>query len=463
MTSQDALRPVEQTKDSPVAVERASGVARVTLNRPWAVNALTLEMLRHLVTTLEQLESDPDIGVVVLSGAGRGFNSGWDRGPSGAADSPEDVLANDDLGRQVMEVLAGMRTFTLARLHGAAVGGGVLLAAACDFRIASGDAFFWLPEISFGNPLLWTGLTPLAREIGVSRARYLAMSNRRVDAQWALAAGLVHEVVDTEGLDARVEELTGALLDIPPRGVRLMKEDLERVAAHLPRHHGHSALAVYESLTADTFAPANRFGRLIPAGKETQVTDTDQGPHTGVRAPSADAAAIRQTVDAVRAEPRMGQVTFRMSSRPAGELRARTSTGALTQGGQTDASRAGRFDLTSDEPAALLGTDAAVSPAEYALKALAGCYTVTLASLAATRGIHIDAMDLELEFDIDLNGFLGIDKTVRKGASQIRVAIGLHSKTASREELQNLIDAVENNSPLRDTLANPVDVVTMLK
>lgn len=256
MSTQDAMHAVEMTQEPPVVVTRASGVARVMLNRPRVVNALTLEMLRDLASTLAELEANPDIRAIVLTGAGPGFNSGWDRGPSGVAGSTEDVLANDALGRQVMEVLADMRTLTVAQLHGAAVGGGVLLAAGCDFRVAARSAFFWLPEISFGNPLLWTGLAPLVREIGFSRTRYLAMSNQRLDADWALAAGLVHEVVEDDRLDGRVEQLIGTLLQIPPRGVQLMKEDLNRAAAHLPEQHGHSALDVYTSLTADTFTTA---------------------------------------------------------------------------------------------------------------------------------------------------------------------------------------------------------------
>lgn len=184
---------------------------------------------------------------------------------------------------------------------------------------------------------------------------------------------------------------------------------------------------------------------------------------TTASAPSADAAAIAATVDAVRTEPTLGQVTFRVNSRSAGGVVAASETGPLTQGGATDEHRASKFVLRSDEPTPLLGTDTAVSPAEYALKALAGCYTVTLASLAAARGVRVDAMEMDLEFDVDLRGFLSIDHSVRKGAQQIRITLDLQSNTASREELQDLVRAVEATSPLRDTLANPVDVVTTLR
>ncbi len=89
----------------------------------------------------------------------------------------------------------------------------------------------------------------------------------------------------------------------------------------------------------------------------------------------------------------------------------------------TDRSRSGKFSLQSDEPMALLGSDTAVSPGEYVLQALAGCYTVTLVANAAARGIELSSLDLELECDFDLNGFLGINPGVRSGAQEIRARV----------------------------------------
>ena len=87
---------------------------------------------------------------------------------------------------------------------------------------------------------------------------------------------------------------------------------------------------------------------------------------------------------------------------------ASTDMVCRVQGGFPDDSRRGQYTLLSDEPVALLGTDTAVSPAEYVLKGLAGCYTVTLAALAAARNITLEQIRLTRGFDIDLSGFLGI-------------------------------------------------------
>lgn len=178
--------------------------------------------------------------------------------------------------------------------------------------------------------------------------------------------------------------------------------------------------------------------------------------------PHADINAIRDTVEAVRKQPELGQVTFNMKSESQGGLAILTKTGPLTQNNESDHTRAGKFTLVSDEPVALLGTDTGVSPAEYVLQALAGCYAVTLASMAASDGIELDRLELDLNFDIDLNGFLKIDNNVRTGAQAIRVDVKLDSSSASREQLQDLVNKLPTHSPIHDTLANPVDVSARL-
>lgn len=178
---------------------------------------------------------------------------------------------------------------------------------------------------------------------------------------------------------------------------------------------------------------------------------------------SADLGAIRETAAAVADRRELGQVTFTMTAESTGGITARVQTGALMQGGIDDEARAGRFSVTTDEPIALLGTDTGISPAEYILTGLAGCYTVTLASIAASRGITLDAVRLSLGFDIDLAGFLGVDDTVRKGASGITVDVEIDSPDATREQLEELVVALEATSPIRDTIAAPVPVRTTLR
>ena len=183
---------------------------------------------------------------------------------------------------------------------------------------------------------------------------------------------------------------------------------------------------------------------------------------TTIARPFVDPAALTATVEAVSARRELGQVTFTAFSESAGGLTSRTETGPLLQAGVPDETRHGKYTLHSDEPVPLLGTDTAPSPAEYVLKALAGCYIVTLSTLAASRNITLEKIQLTLSFDINLSGFLGIDDSVRKGATSIQVDVELESPDAPREVLADLAKALETTSPIRDTLANPVQVITTL-
>lgn len=175
-----------------------------------------------------------------------------------------------------------------------------------------------------------------------------------------------------------------------------------------------------------------------------------------------DLDALEQTVDAVRQDRALGKVSFAVNGEWQGGFRLNSRTGALTQAGRVDNSRAGKFTMASDEPSSLLGADTAVSPGEYILQSLAACYTVTLAANAAARGIELQSCKLDLEVDFDLAPFLGIAPQEPPGARQIRVRIDLAAPGASREELQELVQSVQDRSPIHDTLTRSVDVVTAL-
>jgi uncharacterized OsmC-like protein len=174
-----------------------------------------------------------------------------------------------------------------------------------------------------------------------------------------------------------------------------------------------------------------------------------------------NADALRGTVAAVTDDRRLGKVEFTVRGQWDGRLRLESTTGPLSQAGADQGQRSGRFTMKSDEPNELLGSDTAPSPAEYVLQALAGCYTVTLAANAAARGIAIDSVQLGLQADIDLAGFLGIDDAVRPVGQAIRVDITLDSD-ATREQEEELIRVVTQRSPIRDTLVAGTTIETIL-
>ena len=175
-----------------------------------------------------------------------------------------------------------------------------------------------------------------------------------------------------------------------------------------------------------------------------------------------DVVALNNTIEAVRNERSLGEVTFAVDGSWEGGFRLQAETGTMVQGGTPDPSRSGKFRMESDEPAALLGGDSATSPGEHLLLALAGCYTVTLAANAAARGIELEGYRLHMEADFDLSGFLGIDAATAPGAQGIRATLELAAPNASREDLEELVALVEARSPIRDTLTRAVEVTTRL-
>lgn len=175
-----------------------------------------------------------------------------------------------------------------------------------------------------------------------------------------------------------------------------------------------------------------------------------------------DTHALSETIEAVRNNPGLGHVTFGIESHWQDGCHQSARTTPLIQNGEVVESRSTTYVMESDEPMALLGTDKAASPGEYVLQALAGCYAVTTAANAASRGIELTSLKFELDVDFDLSGFLGISTEVRPGAQEIRVRVHAEAPNATREELEDLVAAVEARSPIRDTLAGAVTVETVL-
>ncbi|ASK27358.1 osmotically inducible protein C [Neisseria chenwenguii] len=175
--------------------------------------------------------------------------------------------------------------------------------------------------------------------------------------------------------------------------------------------------------------------------------------------PFANAAAIAELRDTVAAKPELGKLTLQLKSQSNGGVGVKTTTGLTLQNGVADDGRVGKFTTIGDEPAALGGSDKGLSPLEYILQGLAGCYTATLTILAAQKGIELDDIRIDLAVDTDLNGFLKLNPDVRNGASEIRADIHLESPTASRAELDALIAEIPNYSPIYDLIRNPTPVV----
>jgi enoyl-CoA hydratase/carnithine racemase len=201
-----------------VAAHDADGrVGRITLDRPEKLNPLSTTTLLELVGAAGWFDDRPEINVVVVGGKGRAFSAGADiaafAGPDTGAAAQREAA---DAGRQMAEAIESMRAVTIARIQGHCVGGGVVLAAACDLRIATTTARFSIPEVALGIPLAWGGIPRLVREIGPAMTKELVMTCRPFDAAEARSLGLVNRIVEEDELDAAVDELVGQLSDKSP-------------------------------------------------------------------------------------------------------------------------------------------------------------------------------------------------------------------------------------------------------
>jgi enoyl-CoA hydratase/carnithine racemase len=209
--------------------ERRGPAAWVTFNRPDAHNAMTFEMYEQLFELCERADSDDDVRVLVLRGAGeKAFVAGTDIRQFLEFSSPEDGLEYERTIDRIVGRLEQVRKPTIALVDGFAMGSGLALSAACDLRICTSAAVFGLPIArTVGNCLSMENYARLAALIGEARVKDIVFTARRVEAPEALAIGLATEVV--EDAEARVEELCELLASHAAMTMWATKEALRRL------------------------------------------------------------------------------------------------------------------------------------------------------------------------------------------------------------------------------------------
>ncbi len=206
-----------------------AGVATLTLNRPARLNALSPDMLAALHAAIPRLDADPSVRALVLTGSGRGFCAGGDvkRMTDGAiAHDAPDAVAVLRRKMEVSRLLYEMSKPTIAMVNGPAAGAGLALALACDFRVAGASARFTTAFARVGLPGDFGGSFFLSSLLGAAKARELYFTADAVDAQRALALGLVNQVVADDELVAVTMELARRLAAGPVLAYGYMKRNL---------------------------------------------------------------------------------------------------------------------------------------------------------------------------------------------------------------------------------------------
>jgi enoyl-CoA hydratase/carnithine racemase len=206
-----------------VSIEGAVG--RLTLDQAEVLNPLGATVLREITQAVAALDAAGAV-VIVVSGRGRAFSAGFDlrefAGSAGGADGP----ATADLGRLMADAVEAADAVTIAAIRGHCIGGGLVLAATCDLRIATDTARFAIPEVDLGIPLAWGGIPRLVREIGPAATRELVMTCRSFDAVEAQRLGLVNRVVPDAELETETEQLVASLLTKAPAVLRTTKRQV---------------------------------------------------------------------------------------------------------------------------------------------------------------------------------------------------------------------------------------------
>lgn len=217
-------------------VEVDGRIGRLTLSQPAKLNPLGTVALREIALAARWFDTT-DASIVIVTGEGRGFSSGFDlREFAGAsqAGAPQagatGMSSRDqaDLGRSMAEAMERMTALSIAAIKGPCVGGGVVLAGVCDLRVAADDTVFSIPEVDLGIPLAWGGIPRLVREIGPAMTRELVLTCRPFSAEEARSLGFVNRVVARSELESAVDELAAQLARKAPGVVRATKRQVNQ-------------------------------------------------------------------------------------------------------------------------------------------------------------------------------------------------------------------------------------------
>lgn len=234
-------------------LETAERVATITIDRPEKRNALNAQVRRELTQALDALAGDPDVRVVVVTGAGqKAFVAGADIAEF-ASRTPIEQRATME-GRRVFDVVADFPKPTIASINGFALGGGCELAMACDLRIAARSARLGQPEVNLGLLPGGGGTQRLPRLVGLGRAMRMALTGEIIGAEEAERIGLVDQVVDDQLLPGETRDLAGRIAAHSPVALKLIKEAV-RAAVEMPLAAG---LALERELFVTAFASEDR-------------------------------------------------------------------------------------------------------------------------------------------------------------------------------------------------------------
>jgi len=201
-------------------------IVRLVLDRPKQLNALNDNIRKVIASTLNELMERPDIRLLVLSGNGKSFCAGADLRTTSYPRVEGDWSTRRNrtaTWQRVLEQLDRIPQVSIASLQGHVIGGGALLATACDFRVVSEDVVFRIPELALGIPNVWNGTPLLAREVGLPTTRDWVMTARKVYAEELRQSGWAQRVAPRDKLIEETDTLINELINIPPASLAMTR------------------------------------------------------------------------------------------------------------------------------------------------------------------------------------------------------------------------------------------------
>jgi enoyl-CoA hydratase/carnithine racemase len=211
---------------------RDGEVARLTFARPEKKNAIAYGMWSAIPEIVAEAEKDPEVKVLVLTGAGQDFSAGADISEFATLrSSAEGAAAYDEAVEGAVRALTGLRKPTVAMIRGNCIGGGCQVSVACDFRFAAGDARFGITPAKLGIVYDFVSTRQLVSLVGPAHARYLLLSGELIQAGRAREIGLLNDVFAPEALEESTEAFVRTLCSRSQFSIRGMNRIIEKILA----------------------------------------------------------------------------------------------------------------------------------------------------------------------------------------------------------------------------------------
>ncbi|MEM3088837.1 MAG: enoyl-CoA hydratase/isomerase family protein, partial [Candidatus Bathyarchaeia archaeon] len=217
-----------------IIVEKKDGIGKIVFNKPDRMNPIGVDVLEDLEASIAELGRDENIKVIIITGGElpdkkRAFSVGADLANIGfGVKHPNEIFEIVRKGQKITSLIENLDKFTIALVNGFCLGGGLEIAMACDYIIASEDAELGQPEINLGIIPGWGGTQRLPRRIGMPKALEMILTGERIKAEEAAKFGLVDKIVPREKLEEAANTLANKIISKSPIIIRIAKQATRR-------------------------------------------------------------------------------------------------------------------------------------------------------------------------------------------------------------------------------------------